>query len=168
LKRPHVWLKNLFVIVAVILVALCSQIESAETLWNYPQAEPEFILAYNNISISESGLPIPQPMICIEFYEAPLVELDDTPDKIEQDIKSTTSIEVDEKILSAGSFLVFSNALDLMAKYDANDNYLGSYTNGLTACFSTNTLSKGFHKSKIEFGRASGKTYSFSWAFKVS
>jgi hypothetical protein len=162
------WLKKLFTIVLIFIVASCSHFDWAETLWNTPQPKPDFIAGYNKVPINEPSMPISQPMICIEFDEWAMVEAGDTVKTIEKDVESTADIELDGQKLPTNE-LLFDSPLsdDLMVKYDDNDNYLGSYVHGFTACFSTSKLTRGFHLSTIAFARTSGKTYSFSWAFKI-
>ena len=153
----------------MLLVAACSSTKSAEALWNTPQSKPDFIAKYNNIPMTAQGTAILQPMICVEFNEAAVVEKGDTPTAIESDIKSTTTIELDGEKLSSDKVLFYSPYSDsLITKYTNNGDHLGFYVNGFTTCFSVSAILKGFHLSKLSFSRSSGKAYSFSWAFKVT
>ena len=163
------WWKCLFAIMSILLGAACSPAKSPEALWNTPQATPVFVSRYNNIPITEAGTSILQPMICVKLDEGVMVEAGDTPNTIETDIKSTAHIEIDGQKLSPKEFLFSSPHRDgLLMQYTTNGNYMGSYVSGFTVCISTHNLTKGFHLSKLEFSRTSGKTYSFSWAFKAT
>ena len=128
--------------------------------------KPDFIL-----SIWVASYEYPQEM-CMEIDESKIWEKGNEATELNEHLKSTVKLAVDNRLLEHGEeFYAFGRLIAIFVYETDDPNPLtdtptGSYGD-VSFCFKTTDLADGIHKAKIELTSLSGVKFVYSWEFEI-
>ena len=142
---------------------------SIYTLWQFQVRSlgtefnpfPEFLSNVRTTNSSNSSYPF-NKILCVTINQKALWETNNVYDKLDEHLKSTLKLRIDNKylnlvILSVPQIAVFHGI------YDSNGKILGTYTEPFEACFDISDILTGQHKAAVQVESLSGIKYFYSW-----
>jgi len=144
--------------VSVGVACASSQVTTdANLLFSSPVPLPEFLF---NVSPPPGTSITASQFICVSLNQSKLWESGNEADELSKHLIATSELAVDGHFISSNE-LTFQDSFNLITRPT------GSHSGSLSICTSQ-TLAKGIHFATVNTKTLSGKTITYSWAFKIA